>query len=94
MSNASGAWGQVHRPSRAAGTTHSLPDALAAQWNRQLALLANLKFRIKIPCLSVRSVAQKNTAFLCSRAKISVKKIKYFFAFPRQKHPGIALVPA
>ena len=33
-SNASGAWGQVLRPNRAAGTTHSLPDSLAAQWNK------------------------------------------------------------
>ena len=34
------------RPNRAAGTTHSLPDALAAQWNRD-SLRADIESRIK-----------------------------------------------
>ena len=42
-SNASGAWGVRTKQSRAAGTTHLLPDALAAQWNGLASLIKTTK---------------------------------------------------
>ena len=71
--------GTSPRANRAAGTTHSLPDSLAAQWNGQLA---------------ISNSEQKSASFLCARAKIFVKNKIFFSRSRTEKHPEIALVPA
>lgn len=62
-SNASGAWGVRTKQSRAAGTTHLLPAALAAQWNG-FASLSNPESRIP----------NKNSVSLWLRERISARE--------------------